>query len=60
MADFSKGPRLRQIVDLHLETCPNYVGRRLVDEKATFRGDRLARWPWEAAERDAAPDHDGR
>jgi hypothetical protein len=36
MADLSKDPRLRQIVDLYLETCPNYVGRRLVDEKAAF------------------------
>jgi hypothetical protein len=45
MADLSKLPRLRRIVDLHLETSPNYPGRRLIDEKATFlppRPDDLA------------------
>jgi hypothetical protein len=45
MADLSKNPRLRRIVDLHLETYPNYPGRRLLDEKAPFlppRPDTLA------------------
>src|SRR5262249_20223351 len=36
MADLSKDTQLRRIVDLHLETYPNYAGRRLIDEKASF------------------------